>query len=206
MKTNACEIAFANSAYLSELWAIRDLARVRALDPLRWGPQLDEQLRDEVRHARMLLEFLKSSSTEIVVDLNYSMQERLYRQYVDLGTSKTVGEVCAVHDVTEWRAAWIYRTFLKTGESAQLKQISSEILEDEKRHASMTGEVISSGEASLLTSALRGIDRRLFRRDIPERFGRQLLHSSSFWSFYFEGAPRVSTAGRPASYGLDEVS
>lgn len=202
MSKESCETAFANSAYLSELWAIRDLARIRALCPENWGPRFDDQLRDEVRHARMLLDFLKATTSEIVVDLGFSMQERIYKQYVDLGASKSVREVCAVHDVTEWRAAWIYRTFIKNGANETLKQISREILEDEKRHAVITGEGMSGG-AELLTSALRGIDRKIFRKDVPDRFGRHLIHNDKFWNFYFESAPRVPTKAKSSSFGLD---
>lgn len=186
-----CEIAFANSAYLSELWAIRDLTRIKTLCLSQWKAENEEQLQDEVRHARSLLDFLKSTGQPMVADLKFSMQERLYAQYVDLGKSTSLAEVCAVHDVTEWRAAWIYRTFIKHGQSTELKNISRAILEDEKRHAQVTGLGMQQS-AALLTSALQGIDRRLFRREIPERFGRQLIHNSDFWTFYFAGAEKVS--------------
>lgn len=192
MNVVECELAFANSAYLSELWAIRDLTRIKSLCPLQWKAENEDQLQDEVQHARLLLDFLKSTAQPIVNDLKFSMQERLYAKYVDLGKSTCLAEVCAVHDVTEWRAAWIYRTFIKNGQSAELKNISRVILEDEKRHAQVTGLGMQQS-AALLTSALQGIDRRLFRREVPDRFGRKLIHNPDFWAFYFAGAKKVST-------------
>lgn len=196
MNAAACEIAFANSAYLSELWAVRDLVRIKRLSA-EWTAANEEQLQDEVRHARRLLDFLKERTRYFVADLSYSMQERLYRQHVDLSDSKTLAEACTVHDVTERRAAWIYKTFTKVGSDQTLKQIAREILDDEKRHADLTASYVTD---LALFGRLKAVDRELFRKDIPVRFGSILIHSDAFWTYYFEGSQAAQTASAEVDF------
>lgn len=196
MNASACEVAFANSAYLSELWAVRDLVRVKRLST-DWMAANEEQLQDEVRHARRLLDFLKERTRYFVADLSYSMQERLYRSHIDLASSATLAEACTVHDVTERRAAWIYKTFLRVGDDQALKQISREILDDEKRHAGLTASYIVDRE---LFGRLRTADRKLFRKEIPIQFGSILIHSAAFWTYYFEGAQMAQAKSVEAEF------
>ena len=196
MDAGACEIAFANSAYLSELWAVRDLVRIKKLSN-DWTDANEEQLQDEVRHARRLLDFLKGRTRHFVADLAYSMQERLYRPHIDLACSANLAEACTVHDVTERRAAWIYKTFLRVGSDQTLKEISREILDDEKRHAGLTSSYVTD---LALFGRLKDVDRKLFRKEIPVRFGPVLIHSDAFWTYYFEGSKQTQAAAIEAEF------
>lgn len=188
MDSNNCELSFANSAYLSELWAVRDLVRIRDAFPDFWTAAKDSQLRDEVRHARLLFDFIKSGRCGVIMDLKFSMQIRLYMPYVDLSLSSTVEEATEVHDLTERRAAWIYRTYLRHGRSEPLKRICREILADEMQHSAINSVTRGS---PLLRAALQGTDRNIFRSDLPARYGRIMLFSNVFWSDYFAGANRI---------------
>lgn len=180
-----CEQAFANSAYLSELWAVRDLRRQKVQFSASWNAQRENQLQDEARHARRFLDYLQKTSSPVVSDLSYSMQVRLYGPYVDLSATESVESAAAVHDLTEHRATWIYKTYLKHGRDLELKVICEEILEDEKTHFAINKGLSPSRD---LQQHLASIDRKIFREELPRKFGRIMLFSEEFWKDYFQGA------------------
>jgi hypothetical protein len=179
------ELAFLNSGYLSELWAVQDLLKVKNAHPDQWTNKREIQLQDEVRHARILLDQLKKAQSPIVCDLKFSMQERLYKPFVDLSKTQTIEESAAVHDLTERRATWIYKTFLRLSQNQEFIAVCKQIMNDEKNHFEVNASVQCS---PVLRSSLNGIDRFLFRKHLPEKYGRIMLLSQKFWSDYYDGA------------------
>ena len=194
---STCELAFANSAYLSELWAVKDLVRIKNADTASWSKEKEGQLQDEVRHARLLLGHLKQSGSPVVLDVEYSMQDRLYKPYVDLSKSATAAEAAVVHDLTEHRATWIYKTYIRNGRDANLIAICEQILKDEKQHFAVNAGARTS---DLLRDALKGIDREIFRSELPNRYGRVMLFSEEFWVDYYQGARAEADAALIASF------
>ena len=178
--------AFINSAYLSELWASMDLLRCKK-SGYNWSDEREVQLQDEIRHSNILLNSLKSQTKVLVKNLNYSMQERLYKQRVNLSQSANIGEVSHVHDVTERRAVWIYKTYLKMGNNPIYKVAVTEILADEKNHFA-----VNKKEAhpirSLYAEHVRNIDYSIFKNILPAKYGQQLFSSQNFWVDYYSGA------------------
>lgn len=181
--------ALINSAYLSELWAVNDLLRLRSLFPESWTPERETQLQDEVRHANMLLNALKSKEAVIIKDLAYSMQAKLYGMFVDLGKTKSLVEAAQVHDMTERRAVWIYRTYRRVGKDKDYKTVANDICIDEQNHFDINSDQISQEDAgSAFADSIVKIDQFLFSKYLPEKYGSIVFASDDFWNFYYDGA------------------
>lgn len=184
---NTIEDAFINSAYLSELWAVKDLLRIKSEFPAAWNSFREEQLQDEIRHANLLLKVLKKNNGIHIDSLSYSMQERLYKKYINLTLSDSPGASAAVHNMTESRALWIYKTYKKFGKNPDYLSCVDEIVEDEKSHFQCNASLLTK-EDFFLEKCIKGIDKSLFRSLLPERYGKFLFLSEKFWSDYYKGA------------------
>jgi hypothetical protein len=190
--------AFLNTAYLSELWAVKDLVRIKKLFPKSWNADREQQLNDESNHARLLLNELKKNSKVIVEDLAFSMQERLYRKYINLSESNSISASGIVHNMTEARALWIYKTYLKVGTNQEYKNCILNIIEDEKRHFIYNTDCIDQQDG-FLTASIRSVDKAIFRTILPMQFGRIIFNSEKFWNNYYEGAALIESAVQEAA-------
>ena len=181
--------ALINSAYLSELWAVQDLSRMKKLHWDLWSPERETQLQDEVRHANMLLNVLKKKQAVVVKDLAYSMQERLYAHVVRLNSTHNMSEASLVHNMTERRAVWIYKTYQKVGQDPDYKEVVAEIYQDEKNHFAVNDHDIGSASLNhFLAENVKRADRFLFRKYLPEKFGSIIFNSEDFWNYYYQEA------------------
>ncbi len=181
--------ALINSAYLSELWAVNDLLRLKNLYPAAWSPEREVQLQDEIRHANMLLHALRSKDSIIVKDLAFSMQAKLYGMFIDLGKTKSLIEAAQVHDMTERRAVWIYRTYRRVGTDRDYKKVANDICIDEQNHFDINSDQIGEEDAnSVFADSIVKIDQFLFSKYLPEKFGSIVFASDDFWNFYYDGA------------------
>lgn len=181
--------ALMNSAYLSELWAVNDLIKLKNAFPLLWQDENETQLQDEIRHASLILNELKKSGAVIVKDLKYSMQERLYKRFIDLSKTHTFSDTLAVHSMTEHRAVWIYKTYQRLGENQNYKQMAQLIKNDEARHFEIINRSFQrTSNEDFLSYTLGQIDSFLFNEFLIERYGRLLFSSSSFWNDYYQDA------------------
>jgi hypothetical protein len=187
---NTPDDAFLNSAYLSELWAVKDLIRIKNLFPKNWSTDREQQLNDEVRHARLLLNELKKNSKVIVEDLAFSMQEKIYRKYINLSSYNTMSSSGIVHNMTEARALWIYKTYLKVGNNQEYKDCIVGIIEDEKKHFIYNTDVIDQQD-SFFKTAINSIDKAIFRTILPMQFGRVIFNSDNFWKKYYTDMPLI---------------
>jgi len=193
--------AFLNTAYLSELWAVRDLVRIKKEFADCWNEDREKQLNDEARHARLLLDQLKMRSSFVVHDISYSMQERLYRKYINLGATESASAAAVVHNMTESRALWIYRTYMKLGKVEAYKKCIAEIIEDEKTHFITNASEINPAD-NFLAASLRAIDKALFRTILPYKYGNLIFNSIDFWQEYYVDAARVSSNEIYSEYTL----
>ena len=178
--------AFINSAYLSELWAVKDLLKFKQNHPEVWSPAREDQLQDEVVHARSLLNLLKDLQSPIVSDLSFSMQERLYKKYFDLNLCERPEDHCLIHQVTERRAFWIYKTYLRNHPNSPYAATFERILRDEANHFEV--DDIANKSSPFFKEGIKGTDRILFRGLLPQKYGSKIFESTAFWSWYYEGA------------------
>lgn len=178
--------AFINSAYLSELWASIDLIRCKKAGHA-WSPEREIQLQDEVRHANALLNVLKSQTGILVKDLQFSMQEKLFKDKVNLSETNSIGDVSLVHDITERRAVWIYKTYLKMATNPVYKSVITEILADEKNHFAVNKKE-AHPDHTPYSKKVKKTDFLIFKEYLPSKYGQKLFSSSRFWEDYFNGA------------------
>ncbi|MFP5520669.1 MAG: hypothetical protein ACLGGX_12250 [Bdellovibrionia bacterium] len=183
LKFKDLDSAFINSAYLSELWAVQDLLRFKQDHPLEWSSEREKQLQDEVKHAASLLDCLRKQRVEVEMDVSYSMQERLYSKYINLSLARTPEEHAILHEMTEGRAVWIYKTYLKLRPDSPYKGALLQILEDEKNHFHLDN--LSSAGSDFLFKSLKAIDRMLFREVLPQKYGRKIFENQNFWEWYY---------------------
>lgn len=169
------------SAYLSELWAVENIERhIAKYDSLELRLQLD----DEKRHAEILLEALRAEGHEPRHDTAYSMQEVIYKNWQGLrvGAFTDIDQrhFAFAHEVTERRAIWIYRTYIRGGNVDRYKGICEQIIDDERGHLhEMT-------PTSTAMEDLARLDRAIFRRYIPGAYGSMdLLRCGEFWDDYY---------------------
>ncbi len=181
--------ALINSAYLSELWAVNDLLRIKNMFPHAWSNERETQLQDEVRHANLLLTIMRSKDVPVIKDLNYSMQSRLYKPLIDLGKTATLSEAAIVHEMTERRAVWIYKTYRRVGIDKDYKNVALGICNDEEAHFNINQDQMNPSDLNgALADAVFKIDKFLFNEYLPSKFGRIVFSSNDFWSYYYEGA------------------
>lgn len=179
------DAAFLNSAYLSELWAVQDLIRIKKKFSSQWTDGKEKQLNDETRHARLLLNLLHETGSAVVYSLKYSMQERLYRPYLDLSTASTLSESSIVHNMTESRALWIYKTYLKIRPESSFKNTIESIIEDEKGHFECNDFLIEESDL-FLKKTLQAVDKLIFREVLPNTYGRLVYQNLQFWENYYK--------------------
>ncbi|MBC7766381.1 ferritin-like domain-containing protein [Arenimonas sp.] len=181
--------ALINSAYLSEIWAVNDLIRLKSLFPSSWTIEREKQLQDEIRHANLLLNAMKTKKAVIVKDVNYSMQSRLYGEFLDLGKTQSLVEAAQVHEMTERRAVWIYRTYRRVGSDQDYKKVANEICQDEMEHFDINADQIMLKDLNILLSdSIIKIDNFIFQKYLPEKYGSIIFSSEDFWNFYYENA------------------
>lgn len=176
------------SAYLSELWAVNNIKRHET----KYGSiDLAMQLDDEERHAAILLEALRAEGYEPLHDTAYSMQEVIYRNWLGLDLDRFTdidrAHFCFAHEVTERRAIWIYRTYIRGGQNSRFKEICAQIIDDERGHIHAMEPTNESMEN------LMRKDRLIFRKYIPGEYGSMnLLETPQFWSDYYgEGLKEI---------------
>lgn len=187
--------ALMNSAYLSELWAVNDLLRLKKVAPQSWTNENETQLQDEIRHASMILAELKKNNSVVVKDIKYSMQEKLYKPFIDLSSSNGMAEILTVHNMTEERAVWIYTTYQRFGKNAGYKKLAAQIKNEEAEHFKVTTDRKKNNLiGSLLDSSIKAIDGFIFNTHLPKKYGRLLFASEAFWNDYYQGAVLVDAA------------
>ncbi len=180
------DVAFINSAYLSELWAVHDLLKMKKMHASNWTKSRENQLQDEIKHANILLNALKESKVEIVYDLSFSMQERLYKKYIDLSCSTKICEFSIVHEMTESRALWIYKTFLRINPQTKYKSLLLGIIDDEKNHFNLDPEISHNDQFS--KNAYFSIDKIIFRKLLPQKYGNKIFFNENFWTWYYSNS------------------
>ena len=183
---NSVHLKFLNSAYLSELWAVQDLLKMKKKFPQYWNDAREKQVHDEINHASLLLNAIKSQTNEIIFDTAYSMQERLYKKYINFSLARTAGEHCNIHQITEHRAKWIYKTYLRINPESSFRKIIETILWDEKQHINI--DFAADSESILLSQSLKSIDRMLFKNILPSQYGNYIFSNYLFWDWYYQGA------------------
>jgi rubrerythrin len=187
--------ALMNSAYLSELWAVNDLLRLKLSFPEFWSSENEKQLQDEIRHAGMILNELKKNKSLVVKSTQFSMQERIYKKFFDLSKTDKFADTLAVHSMTEHRAVWIYKTYRKLGLNPSYRKLAEVIKNDEKGHFDIIENSIATLDHSpFLFYALSRIDSYIFNVFLVEKYGRLLFTSKQFWTDYYEGADQTTEA------------
>jgi len=187
---NLCDHYWAESAYLSEWWAVWNLECSAA----HWnlGDEFDSQLEDEVRHVRMFADamaaeghkprFMWKTSEGYPVN---SMQEVIYGGVCGLDlrrlTMHNVEMFKQVHEVTERRAIWIYKTYITGGNVERYKDVCREIIEDERGHIHPRPK-----SDNLVLNNLIKMDKWAFLKFLPKHYnGMQLLQCLDFWNDYY---------------------
>ena len=189
---NICDHWWAESAYLSEWWAVWNLQMMA----VHWnlGSEFDSQIEDEIRHAQMFKDAMaaedhyprtmwKNSEGYPI----YAMQEVIYRNVCGLDlnqlTKHNVDMFKQVHELTERRAIWIYKTYLKGGMVERYKDVCREIIKDEKGHIHPRPK-----SDNLILNNLIAVDRWAFLKFLPKHYnGMQLLLCTGFWNDYYAG-------------------
>ena len=189
---NICDHWWAESAYLSEWWAVWNLQQMA----VRWnlGDEFDSQIEDEMRHAKIFLDAMAAEDhyprTMWKNSEGYpinAMQEAIYRNVcgVDLHrlTMHNVDMFKQVHELTERRAIWIYKTYMKGGTVERYKDVCREIIEDEKGHIHPRPQSDNPILNNLITT-----DKWVFLKFLPKLYnGMQLLQCPAFWNDYYAG-------------------
>lgn len=187
---NLCDHYWAESAYLSEWWAVWNLQRVAPEWQL--GDELESQLEDEVRHVRMFKDamaaegytprFMWKNSKGYPID---AMQEVIYRKVCGLDlhrlTMHNIDMFRQVHEITERRAIWIYKTYIKGGNVERYKDVCREIIEDERGHIHPRPK----SDNPVLNNLFK-MDKWVFLKFLPKHYnGMQLLQCLDFWNDYY---------------------
>lgn len=178
--------ALMNSAYLSELWAVNDLLRLKDLCPDQWAAENESQLQDEIRHATLILNELKANDAFVVKDLKFSMQEKLYKPFINLSKAVNFSEVLTVHNMTEHRAVWIYKTYQRFGKNPAYKNLAEKIKNEETGHFQITSNKAKNELiGSILEHSLKALDSLIFDIQLPQKYGKLLFSSEAFWHDYY---------------------
>ena len=172
---------------LRSIW--NDLLKLKGLDAGRWSQENETQLQDEIRHASLILNELKKNNAPIVKDLKFSMQEKLYRPFVDLAKSESFAEVLTVHNMTEHRAVWIYKTYARLGHNKSYRELALKIKNEEAAHFKITtNDTQNNLIGGILDQSLRSVDLFIFNHYLPARYGPLLFRSEKFWNDYYREA------------------
>jgi hypothetical protein len=168
------------SAYLSELWAVQDIGEKLKLFPSR---ALEKQLAEERFHVELLGNCLAAEGHLPRQETRWSMQEVIYRKVclIDLGAT-AASEVLfrGVHEITERRAIWIYRTYLLGGTVERYKKALRRILHDERGH------IHRDYPANDVLRHVRRMDQWVFRIHLFRHYNRMnLLQCPRFWADYY---------------------
>ncbi len=172
---------FLEIAYLSELWAAKDLQNKSG----RYGSsRLTNQIEDEYRHAEMLRRVMRQEGYTPCDDVSYAMQNVLFHDVgmVDLAeTMKNQAVFEGVHEIMERRAIWCYRTYLAGGSVQRYKNVLRIIIQDERGH------IFGVSMANPLLTAIKKLDSYLFRVHLPRHYNQMnLLKCDKFWHDYFD--------------------
>lgn len=174
---------FFNSAYLSELWAAQDLIEKRD-SGLIAGGQVEEQIEDELRHARMLKNSMINFGFQPVEDLSFSMHEVIYHQICCIDLKAVYGSPVSfwgMHNIMEKRALWNYRTYLRGGRIDEYKSVLKKIIDDEKGH-------IKDLASNPIVDLIAQMDRWVYRIHLAQHYNKMdLIRCDSFWKDYFSG-------------------
>lgn len=172
---------FINSAYLSELWAAHDL-KAKAEFGFK-SSNLAQQIDDEFRHAEMLKKAMISHGFEPIHDLKFAMQNVIYKKICALDLSETYSNeqiFLGVHEITEKRALWNYKTYIRGGNNNMYKKILTQIIKEEQAHfrkIDLTNPVLES---------IHNLDYWVHRTYIGGKYNNfDLLRCLDFWKNYF---------------------
>ena len=190
---------WATSALLSEWWAVINIEHMsREYDIY---DEMYSQLCDEVRHMTILREAMEAENyvppftqqyvyTPLGTRLDhmtpkYSMQEVIYHSVCGINlaqlTCHGVDMFKEVHEVTERRAVWIYKTYIKGGKVERYKDVCRQIIEDEKGHIHKRPRTDNP-----VMKNLHDLDRWVFLKHLPAHYnGMQLLECPEFWDDYY---------------------
>ena len=187
--------AFINFSYLSERWLLEFLQNYKSRFPNNWSAEREEQLDDERRHTNMLLGCLNRAGIEIVHDLNFSIQEALYRNLgmLDFAKATSLFQFEAIQLLIERRAIVLYKIFLSFAKNEEYLKVIRAILLDEEKHVRIEKTKfrdepffhiymqIDRGIFSYL-SARYGLANDYRRSVSGPRFWQDLFSSQLIWS------------------------
>ena len=105
------EHCFINSAFLSELWAAKDI-KAKIDMGLISSDQAQAQLDDEYRHAEVLFKMMKKLDFAPCEDIQFAMQNVLYKRIMNVDLASVHGDqkyFWGIHEITEKRALFNYK-------------------------------------------------------------------------------------------------
>jgi rubrerythrin len=194
-----CDHYWATSALLSEWWALLNLDHMAK--EYKIYDELYDQIADEARHMTLLRGAMEAEGYEPPFTQQYvytpqgtrlehmvpmyAMQEVIYHSVcgIDLTqlTCHGVDMFKEVHEVTERRAVWIYKTYIKGGQIERYKDVCREIIEDERGHIHKRPNTKNP-----VMKNLHELDRWVFLKHLPRHYnGMQLLECAEFWDDYY---------------------
>ncbi len=181
-----CEIKFLNSAYLSELWAARDLESFLAFCPKEMASQVENQIEDEYRHSAQIKRSILNAGFPVEEDLTLSMQKNLHFRFGIVPEKSYLQDhalLVGFHELMERRAVWNYRTALRTGMDKQFHSLLKQILQDEKSHI----DGFSANWAHPTLQLWKNQEYEFFRTRLPRAYGLgDHVHNTNFWDHYFK--------------------
>lgn len=182
---------FLNHSYLSEEWLRTLLLDYRENFASAWNSDLEQQLQDEERHARMCRNILLQRACLITDDTKYSLAEVFYKGVggLDLRVVHSDWQLNAICLLIERRAHFLYKMYLRYGRDEEYKKIIAMILEDEMRHNVVHDEQVRKTNSPYYLS-LQSMDRFVFgdylnKKYLSTQSGRHVFLNVEFWRDIF---------------------
>lgn len=173
-----------NVAFVSELWAARDLEQKVAAG---FAPKsLQSQADDEYRHALLLAKCMKVNGFAPIEDLTLAIQEMLYKKVclLDLAHSFQDYEVfTGIHQILERRAVWVYRTYCNGGRIDSYKKLLRQLIREERPHIHQRWR-----PEHPVVKNIALMDRWLHREFLPKQYGAfDSINNRRYWTEYYAG-------------------
>lgn len=186
---------FMESAYLSELWASYDIKnKIKQFGQQALDAGFQKQYEDELRHAQMIksVMIIECGYNYKFSDVTFAMQIVIYHRLCGLDLSAISGGSFEmfkqVHEITERRAIWIYKTYMWGGNNERYKTVLKQIMKEEEDHfrrENFSNKVIES---------VKIMDKWAYQKYLPKYYnGMNLLKCKQFWDDYYGKGLRCPT-------------
>lgn len=174
---------FMEMAYASELWAAEDLLMKTKLFP---DPFYEQQMKDEIRHARMLKSAMANEGFFTNANSSLGIQNVFFKGLAGLDLTQTglsEDDFAGTHQILERRAVWGYRTYLRGGRIQSYKKVLAVIIEEEREHLKPFKPTTD------WQKKVASADRWIYRGHLQSRYNRlRLLDCPEFWDHYRSGS------------------